>query len=162
MTKKLSYILIVLFIFFKIPEIYKNFKLQNTISKTTSLRRLSGEEISFPIENQKMIIVFWDSDCETCKIELNRFNKLMAQGQIKSNELLAINMSESQEIVNNFLNKNSYQFLIALDESGSAANSFEVTQTPTVIFLDEKAKIHWMTSGISPTLENRVNQFLKN
>ncbi len=145
----------------KIPGIYKNYKLQNTTTVPSSLKRLSGEEITFPIPDQKVIVVFWATWCGPCKIELNRLNLLVGKNVIKSNELIAINIQESAETVNQFLSENPLQFLIALDQTGKIAETYNVSGTPTVIFFDNM-KIEWMTTGLSPTLEYRVSQFLKN
>ena len=146
----------------KAPAIYKNFQMQNTIAKPASLKRLSGEEITFPVPNQKMVVVFWATWCAPCKVELNRLNTMMAKGEIKSNELIAISIQESAETVNQFLQKNPLQFLIALDESGKISETYKVSGTPTIVFLDKEQKIDWLTTGLSPTLEFRVKEFLKN
>lgn len=156
------YVVIAGLVILKAPGIYENFKLQNTVAQTNSLKRLSGEEISFPVQNQKMVVVFWATWCGPCKVELNRLNNMMAKGEIKSNQLIAINIQETKDEVNAFLEKNPLQFLIALDESGKISESYHVTGTPTVVFLDQDSKINWITSGLSPTLEYRITSFLKN
>ena len=158
----LFYIVIVFLILTKIPGIYKNFRLQDQAAPNVSLKRLSGEEISFPVQNQKMIVIFWATWCGPCKIELNRFNQMMARGEIQSNEILAVNIQETKETVNTFLENNPLQFLIALDETGEISKNYNVTGTPTVLFLDQHSKVNWITTGLSPTLEFRVKKFLKN
>lgn len=157
----LFYVIVASVLILKAPGIYENFKRQNQPAPQVMIKRLSGEQLTFPIPNQKMIVVFWATWCPPCKVELNRFNDMMAKGLIKSNELLAINIEESANVVNEFLNKNPLQFLIALDESGEISKKYNVTGTPTVVFLDADGKINWITSGLSPTLEYRVTEFLK-
>jgi cytochrome c biogenesis protein CcmG/thiol:disulfide interchange protein DsbE len=158
----LFYTVIALLLITKVPGIYENFKKQNHPAPLANLKRLSGEEISFPVPNQKMIVVFWATWCGPCKVELNRLNKMMAQGKIKSNQLLAISIQESKETVQDFLLKNPFQFLIALDESGQVAQMYNVRGTPTIVFLDEASNVNWITTGLSPALELRVQNFLKN
>lgn len=158
----LFYGIITLLLMTKIPGIYKNFSAQNKLAPVATLKRLSGEEIGFPIPNQKTIVVFWATWCGPCKIELNRLNQMMADGAIKSNQLLAVSIQESAETVNTFLEKNPYQFLIALDQSGLVAEKYNVQGTPTVVFLDENGKVDWITTGLSPTLGLRVKNFLTN
>lgn len=156
------YVVIFALVILKAPSVYKNFQMQNTLAQPTSLKRLSGEEITFPVPNQKMVVVFWATWCGPCKVELNRLNTMMAKGEIKSNEMIAINIQETKEQVNSFLKTNPLQFLIALDESGKISESYNVSGTPTVVFLDQDSKINWLTTGLSPTLEYRVKDFLKN
>ncbi len=156
----LFYVVITAVLVFKAPAIYENFKRQNQPAPQASIKRLSGEEIAFPVPHQKMIVVFWATWCGPCKIELNRLNDMMASGKIKSNQLLAINIEESAQTVNTFLEKNPLQFLIALDESGQVSKKYNVTGTPTVVFIDAEEKINWITTGLSPTLEYRIKEFL--
>ncbi len=158
----LFYSIVAVLLFFKIPGIYKNFAAQKKPAPIATLKRLSGEEIGFPSPDQKIIVVFWATWCGPCKVELSRLNQLMAEGLIKSNQLLAVNIQESAETVNGFLEKNPYQFLIAIDESGLVAEKYNVQGTPTIVFLDENGKVDWMTTGLSPTLGLRVKNFLKN
>ena len=158
----LFYGIIALFLMTKIPGMYKNFSAQNKPAPIATLKRLSGEEIGFPIPNQKTIVVFWATWCGPCKVELNRLNQMMAEGKIKSNQLLAVSIQESAETVTAFLEKNPYQFLIALDESGLIAEKYNVQGTPTIAFLDESGNVDWLTTGLSPTLGLRVQNFLKN
>lgn len=146
----------------KIPTIYKNYSAQNKPAPMASLKRLSGEEIAFPIPGQKTIVVFWATWCGPCKVELSRLNQMMARGEIKSNQLLAVSIQESAATVNSYLDKNPFQFLVALDESGQIAEKYNVQGTPTIAFLDESGKVDWITTGLSPTLEFRVKNFLKN
>jgi thiol-disulfide isomerase/thioredoxin len=157
----LFYVVIVVLVGYKAPGIFDNFKKQNQPAPVATIKTISGAEITFPIPNQKMIVVFWATWCGPCKIELNRLNDMMANGLIKSNQLLAISVQESAETVNAFLNQNPLQFMVALDESGEASNQYNVTGTPTIVFLDDQGKINWATSGLSPTLEYRVTEFLK-
>lgn len=109
-----------------------------------------------------MIVVFWATWCEPCRLELNRINKMMANGEIKSNQFLAINIQESKKVIEQFLEKNQWQFLIALDESGSVSEKYKVTGTPTIVFIDTQGKINWISTGLSPLLEYRIKSFLKN
>ncbi len=156
------YLIMAALVLTKIPGIYKNFSAQNKPAPVASLKRLSGEEIAFPVPGQKTVVVFWATWCGPCKIELSRLNQMMARGEIKSNQLLAVSIQESAATVNAFLEKNPFQFLIALDESGQIAETYSVQGTPTIAFLDEDGKVDWITTGLSPTLEFRVRSFLNN
>ena len=155
------YGLVAILLFLKAPGFFQNFSLQKTQPAAQSLKRLSGEEIAFPIPEKKMVVIFWASWCGPCKLEMDRLNQMMSLGEIKSSELLAINMQEPKQTVVSFLEKHSYQFLVALDEFGVVANSYKVSGTPTVVFLDEKSQINWITTGLSPLLEFRVRNFLR-
>lgn len=56
--------------------------------------------------------------------------------------------------------RENYLFNIALDTNGDIASLYQVLATPTILFIDEKQTIDWMTAGLSPTLEYRITKFL--
>lgn len=164
MNRLFNYAFYAIFIFFliqKVPGVYKNFILENKPVEKSTVQLLSGEQYSFPIQNQKMILVFWATWCEPCKIELNRINKLFLNGKIKPQQFLAINIQENKETISQFLQNNQWNFPIALDETGKISDKYKVTGTPTVVFLDENSNIEWITTGLSPLLEFRIEKFLK-
>lgn len=156
------FVILIYLVSTKIPTIWNNFSLENKVAPLTEVKRLSGETIAFPIPGKKMIVVFWATWCGPCKVELGRLNKMMALGEIKNDQLLAISIQESAETVLQFLKENPFQFLIGLDESGKLAANYNVSGTPTILFIDEQTKVAWATSGVSPRLESRVKEFLKN
>lgn len=156
------YLACLYFLIQKGPVVLKNFLMEDKLATEYSVKRLSGEEITFPIQNQKMIVIFWATWCEPCKIELNRMNHFFSKGEIKSHQFLAINLQEDKETVSKFLESNSWQFLVALDETGKIAEKYNVSGTPTTIFFGEDSKIKWISTGLSPFLEYRIHKFLKN
>lgn len=155
------YAIVAVALFLKAPTVFEKFKMQGQPAPFVTVKRLSGDLIDFPVPDQKMIVIFWATWCGPCKVELNRLDKLMANGIIKSNELIAINSGETAAVVSEFLVKNPWQFKVALDESGEIAKKFKVSGTPTVVFLDVKGQVEWITTGLSPSLNFRINRFLQ-
>lgn len=153
------YLIIIVLFIKKIPGIYENYKSQNQFAPSVSVRHLSGEEISVPVAHQKTVVVFWATWCGPCQVELKRLNQMILDHKIKANQVLAISVQESKETVDAFLKNNKFEFLIALDESGQASEAYHVRGTPTVVFINEDSKIAWMTTGLSPSLEFRVQHF---
>ena len=56
--------------------------------------------------------------------------------------------------------RENYLFNVGLDPNGSVASFYEVTATPTTLFIDENKIINLMNAGVSPTLEFRINSFI--
>jgi len=156
------WIFIVYVIGSKIPGIYNHFQQQNAVAPEFTVERVSGEFISFPQIGKKVVLIFWATWCGPCKVEMNRLNEMMSQGKIRSDQLFAINMQESKEDIIKFLNENSYQFLMGMDPNGEIAKKFKVEGTPTIVFLDERGYVDWITTGLSPLLKLRVQRFLQN
>jgi cytochrome c biogenesis protein CcmG/thiol:disulfide interchange protein DsbE len=152
--------IMIYFAYTKLPSLYHNFSLQNNPAPVASLMSLSGESIEFPQTGKKVVLIFWATWCGPCKVEMNRLNKMMAQGLIRPEQLIAVNIGEDQKTVADFLSKENYQLKVAMDVSNLVADSYKVSGTPTVVFIDENAQVNWVTTGVSPTLEQRVKSFL--
>lgn len=152
--------LMIYFAYTKLPGLYHNFSLQSQSAPTVTLAAVSGDSISFPKAGQKTILIFWATWCKPCKVEMDRLNKMMTQGLIGSDRLIAVNVGEDQKTVADFVNQQQYRFAVALDSGRLVAEEYKVTGTPTIALIDENGKISWLSTGVSPTLEFRVKRFL--
>lgn len=145
----------------KLPTFYNNYILENTKLENTSIRRISGQSISVPDLNNNKILLFWTTWCGACYSEMQKLNKMLSQGQLKAEDIIAISLDESKEEVLKFIEKENYQFLVAHDFDGSLARKFKISATPTIIFVNKNTTIDWATTGFTPTLEKRIKSFLK-
>lgn len=157
-----AYAVIAFLLVSKVPTFYHNFKLQDTAAAQMSVKKLSGETIALPAPGQKSVLVFWATWCGPCRVELGRLNDMVKDNAIMPEQIIAINIQESIETIQDYLKSHPYEFTIALDESGAASQFFDVKGTPTVVFLDDQGKINWITTGLSPFLSFRIKSFLKN
>lgn len=149
-------------LFSRVPAIYSNSVLENTKLANTEIRRLSGENLTIPDIRRNKVIIFWATWCSACHYEMKKLNKLLALGKIRPDDLIAISIDPERNEVIKFIEAESYQFLVAHDFDGHLARQFNITSTPTVVFINKDSTIDWMTSGVSPTLENKIQKYLKN
>lgn len=133
--------------------------LQSKKVDPVNVERLSGEMISFPIPDRKQIVIFWFTTCTPCKVEMQKLNRMISEGKLRAENVIAINSYESKEVVLDFLKTTPYQFLIAIDVNGKLAEKFNVSSTPTILFFETDGSVSWATSGLSPTLEFRAKNF---
>ncbi len=105
-------------------------------------------------------MVFWATWCPPCKVELSRINSMISNGKIRPDQVLAVSIGESPDVVSTFVREQKYTFEIAVDETGLSRTFYRIDATPTVLLIDSDTKIHWATMGISPTLEYRIGSFL--
>lgn len=152
---------IVLFVLIqRAPSIFKIFQAQGSKAQVISVKDLKGQSFQLPLP-KKQVLVFWATWCGPCNIELNRINKLILNKEISSDSIIAISSFEEAHFVSEFSKKHNYQFNIATDETGIAAKNYNVTATPTILFIEKTGDINWMTMGLSPSLEFRLKSFLK-
>jgi len=155
------FIVAVYALYLKLPSILTHFKFQDQKVSDFTVKLINDEKFILSAQPKKIVMVFWATWCGPCEIELKRINKMVMDKKIQPSDVLAISSNEEESIVREKAKRENYLFNIALDTNGSISNQFQVSATPTIIFIDEKKTITWMTSGLSPTLEYRITSFLK-
>lgn len=139
----------------RLPSILEQFKQEGTVFTPILI---DGK--LFPPKNEKSVLVFWATWCGPCTLELKRINSAIANKEISSKNIFAVNMGEPQELVDKAVKERNYNFQVLIDTNGTLAKMFQVQATPTIVFIDEKGKIDWISSGISPSLIYRIKSFL--
>lgn len=154
-------ILLVYLVVQKAPIVYQNFSFQGQSVDKLTYQSLSGEMQSLP-ENQNFVLIFWATWCGPCKVELSRINNLIKnQPQLKE-RIFAIASYEEAQTVEQEYKKSGYQMQLGLDFKEQLTHKFKVSGTPTILFISHENKIDWITTGLSPSLELRIKNFLSN
>lgn len=144
----------------RLPGIVDLYRLEGQPAATSQVvDLLTRSPVPLPFMEKK-VLVFWATWCGPCKVELARINKLIENGDIPGESVVAVSVKENAQLVADFVKQNNYLFKVALDESGQAAQLYHVTATPTIYFIDESGKTEWVTQGLSPSLEIRLKGFL--
>lgn len=157
----LFFIFAVYALYLKLPSILTNFKFQDQKASDFTVKMVNGESYNLVTSSKKVVVVFWATWCGPCEIELKRINQMVMDRKIMPSDILAISSNEEESVVKEKVKRENYLFNVGLDTNGSISNSYQVSATPTVVFIDENKVINWMTAGLSPTLEYRINSFLK-
>lgn len=101
-----------------------------------TLKNLDGDEVSLKDYRGKMVLInFWATWCKYCDQEMPDLQKFD-----KDNEdivILAVDVKENKNIVENYINKGGYTFPVLLDEKGEIATTYLVSAFPTSYFIDE-------------------------
>ena len=141
------------------PQFLKNWNLQGvSISSNESLTDIAGNTVSL---SPPYAIVFWATWCKPCELELGRIDMLIKDSKISRERIVAVSTDENLPVVVETVKTRAYSFPVAWDSDGQLAKKFAVAGTPTIVVVGNDQKIIWVTSGISPTLELRLQQYLR-
>jgi thiol-disulfide isomerase/thioredoxin len=147
-------------VFLQGPAIRENFKSEGKQIKMAPVTDiLNGQTYFYPAPS-KSIIIFWASWCTPCKFEMGRFKSAIEKGELKAEQIFAINPFEDVLTIKKFLKKESYPFTF-IDDKGRIAHLLNISGTPTIAHLDG-AKVDYITTGISPLGVWRAIYFLRN
>ena len=108
---------------------------------------LDGETITLDeLRGQPVILNFWATWCGYCRYQMPF---LQAAFEEKGHEVkfIGINLRESRDKVQQFVEGEGVGFTIALDVDGVVANSYNVRPIPATFFLDEQGIIKEIKIG---------------
>jgi len=148
---------LILIIGFRVPTWFEHFKNEDSSAPEISVINIKDQVLfQLPFKKEPHLIFFWATWCGPCSFELSRINRLIKKNKIPASRIVAISSGEKQELVQNYTQNKGYLFQVALDPDYSAAKTYRVTGTPTLVLINNDGKIDWMTMGLSPSLELRL------
>lgn len=153
------FVVVIFLLIQKAPIIYQNFSFQGQKAGTLNYQDLSGNKLQLPIDKNR-VIVFWATWCGPCKIELARINSLIKSHPEYKEAILAVSSFENSATVREEVQKQNYEFPVGVDPEGTLSKQFNISGTPTILFINKDQKMEWVTTGLSPSLELRIKNFL--
>ena len=143
-SRKIIFLLVFLFILFS-PVFSQTIK-EGSVAPDFSVTLRSGEKVTLDSYKGKVLFLhFWGTWCPPCRIELPEMDalakKLKTQGEKAKMDFLAIAISDTKKDLTNFMEKNSYTFPAALDETGKVAFAYGIQGVPTSMLISPDGKI---------------------
>ncbi len=114
------------------------------------LESLKGEELDLKNQEGKVVLVqFWATYCTPCRAEMPSMNNLITK--LKENKtpfkIIAVNMGETKEEVQKFVDEVKPEFDILLDTKGENLQAWNVFAAPSNFLIDTKGKIRYTLYG---------------
>jgi thiol-disulfide isomerase/thioredoxin len=104
------------------------------------LETIDGNKIKLSDMRDKYVILnFWATWCGYCVIEMPDLQKLQADHK-DDLLILAVNVGESKEVVQNFIKENNLELTVVLDEKMNVANTYGIRSYPTTISVNKKGE----------------------
>ena len=110
-----------------------NFSLQDLKGKTYTL---TGYK-----DKHSVVLFFWTTWCPFCRQELKAINDLYPQLQKDGLEILAIDVEESANTLERFLQRYALFIPVLLDRNAAVARDYDVMGVPTVFIVNKEGHI---------------------
>lgn len=120
---------------------------------------IDGNEVKLSDCYGKPIVLnFWSTWCNHCKIELPLFEKAYKENPDITFIMINITAADDVKLVNELLEKNGYTFTVWLDADADATEKYSVSSIPATYFIDKNGNIvnHTVGEMDEATLEKRL------
>ena len=126
-----------------------------------TLQDLDGNQVSLAsYKGRPLVVDFWATWCEPCKIEIPWFEKLHDQYASQGLEIIGVSTDDldqddpaklftEKRDISDFVAKMHMNYPIVLG-ADSVEDAWEIDATPTTFFIDRNGKIVASTVGLAP------------
>lgn len=115
------------------------------------LTTLEGESFQLKdYRDKKVILNFWATWCPPCKAEMPDMQTFYENHQNEDVEIIAVNLTTAEkkrETIQNFIDDYQISFTVPLDQTGVAAEQFEVYSIPASYLIDTQGIIRQRVIG---------------
>ncbi len=112
------------------------------------LKNLNGEKFDLSEMGGKVVLVnFWASWCRPCVKEIPSLSRLVKGMENKPFKVVTINIGESAERIERFIQSIPVNFEILLDRKGHAVRDWKVYAYPSNFLLDKEGRIQYAYRG---------------
>jgi len=145
----------------ELANLLRNARIQVNNQRTDpidfSLSLLDGENTTLSSYNGQVVVLnFWATWCPPCRDEMPSMETLYQRYKNQGLEMLAVNLRENKNTVQQFIQRYNYTFPIPLDLDGRVGSRYGITSIPTTYIIDKEGKIigriigsiHWDTPQV--------------
>ncbi len=113
-----------------------------------ALPDLAGSAVDLASRRGRVVLVnFWATWCPPCVEEIPSLNRLHERLAPRGFEVLAVDVGESWEQVQDFLRERPVQFPVLLDTTGEAFKRWKAYAFPTSLLLDRQHRVRYAVYG---------------
>ncbi len=108
----------------------------------------SGDTIKLDdLRGSGVVVNFWSTWCPPCVKELPLLDSTAKNHLADSLVVIAVNMGDSEEEINDFLADMSLEFPVAIDSLGKVSREYQVAALPVTFFIDRDGVIQYKRTG---------------
>ncbi len=130
-----------------------------------TLTDLNGNSVSLTdFAGKPMLINFWNTGCPPCRNEMPYLQEVYDENKGTTElALLTINIGQSADTVNDFLEDNHLSLPVLLDADAAVAQRYGMPGIPTTFFIDQDGILQVKVIGAFPTkaaIYSRLNEIV--
>lgn len=122
----------------EVGETAPDFEFEDSEGHTASLSDFRGEVV---------LLNFWATWCGPCTFEMPFIQQVYDEWQRSGLRVLAINLGDSADTVNSFLEEHGLSFPVLLNPNSELVGRYNIEFIPTTFFLDEDGIIQHIEVG---------------
>ncbi len=124
-----------------------------------TLKALDGAEVSLgDYVGDVVLINFWATWCAPCRAELPGFEAAHRAHRDQGFVVLGINVQESHEVVQSFVDEMGVTYPVLLDEKGEVMKEYRILGLPASLLVDREGVIAVRHLGYLP--EDKLGEYL--
>ncbi|WP_333004372.1 redoxin domain-containing protein [Lysinibacillus sp. IITD104] len=102
-------------------------------------------------KGQGVFLNFWGTWCKPCEREFPIIDRYYNEYKEKGIQVLAINIAESDFVVQNYIDRKGLTFPVLIDKNKSVMEAYNINPLPTTILINSEG-----------TMDNRKNNHWRN
>ena len=120
----------------------------NVAAPSLVLKDLQGKQHDLNDYKGLVVLVqFWATYCGPCRKEMPSMNKMMKEMGDVPFKILAVDMGETKEEVDQFVSEVKPEFTILMDEDGKSIEDWRVFAAPSNFIIDPDGNIRYTLFG---------------
>jgi cytochrome c biogenesis protein CcmG/thiol:disulfide interchange protein DsbE len=129
--------------------------------QTAGARDLSGQPAALARPGQVVLVDFWATWCEPCRVALPIYAQLYRELRGRGLEVIAVSVDDGDAEVVQFLKAAPLPFTVLRDPGGALAESLGVEQMPTSLLVGRDGRERARRSGFAPGSEQALRAQLE-
>ena len=113
------------------------------------------------LNGQPAVLIFWTAWCPVCKEEAPQLNKLAAEFATRGVRVIGINIKDSLARTEAGIKEFGIQYTVARDPDAAVTRRFNVTGTPTIVFLDRRGIVRYFGNELPSDYSSRLVTMLE-
>ena len=123
---------------------------------------LGGGTLDLAALKDKNVVIldFWATWCDPCRKAMPIIDKVAREYKDKGVLLYAVNIQETREDIQRFVDDSGLHLAIALDKEGSVARAYQANSIPQTVIVGKDGTVQVVHVGLSPNLEDELKKEL--